>query len=92
MGNYRMEKVHSHFGKWMELTDEEKIRMGLKAAPKLPGTIKVVIPKRYNNHSVMYASEWIDEKTLERYENTYSSIQIVKVKGMLKRDLKEREG
>lgn len=92
MGNYKMEKVHSHFGKWMEVTEEEKIRMGLKAAPKPPGTIKVVIPKRYNNHSVMYASEWIDAKTLEWYERVYTSVQIIKIKGGFERDLKGQEG
>lgn len=66
--------------KRFELSEEDKLRMGLKKRPEEPPTILVAIPKRYNNHSVMYETEWVNEKTLNLYVKKYPSVEIVRRK------------
>ena len=71
------EASRNQSGKAYNLSDAEKIRLGLKkpAAPK--GTIHVVIPMHYGAKGVWWESRWVTPAELEVYKVRVPDLQII---------------
>ncbi len=66
------------FGSVYDLTEEEKISIGLIRKPEvLRDLVHIVIPVHYGSHGVIWESQFIDERQLELWQNAYPDLQVV---------------
>ena len=59
------------------LTEDEKIRMGLKKPKPLKGTIHIVIPIHYGVKGVQWQDRFVTPAALEGYKQQYPNLQII---------------
>lgn len=60
-----------------DLTETEKIWLGLKKPAPLRGTIQIVIPEHYGSKGVMWTSRFVTEAQLDSYLAQYPGMQIL---------------
>ena len=67
-----------------ELTEREKIAMGLIKKPKvLKDMVHIVIPEHYHAEGVIWQSRFIPEAELEWYKAQYPNMQIVEKRSLM---------
>jgi len=69
--------VHDHFGKWIRPTEAELEAMGMRKRPAMPKVVKVCRPQHYGSRACMWVTEWVDDKTFERYQQKYPHMEVL---------------
>lgn len=72
-------------GKLYNLSDVEKIRLGLKKPVAPKGTIHVVVPQHYGAKGVWWESRFVTEAELEGYVHQFPNMQILDEKYKVRR-------
>ena len=60
-----------------ELTEDEKVRIGLKKPKPLNGTIHIVIPVHYGTQGVQWQNRFVTPAELEGYKVRVPDLQII---------------
>lgn len=60
-----------------ELTETEKLRMGLKKPKPLKGNIHIVIPVHYGTQGVQWQDRFVTPASLEWYRQQYPNMEVI---------------
>ena len=60
-----------------ELTEDEKVRIGLKKPQPLNGTIHIVIPVHYGAQGVQWQDRFVTPAALEGWKAQYPNMEVI---------------
>lgn len=60
-----------------ELTEDEKVRIGLKKLQPLNGTIHIVIPVHYGPQGVQWQDRFVTPAALDGYRQQYPNMEVI---------------
>ena len=73
-------KTHpDEFGVY-NLTEDEKVWLGLKRRPVKRGNILIAVPVHYTSSSCEWHTEWISDLMLPKYRVVHPNLQVLEVR------------
>ena len=73
-------KTHpDEFGVY-NLTEDEKVWLGLKRRPIRKGNILIAVPVHYTSSSCEWHTEWISDLMLPKYRCEHPDLQVLEVR------------
>lgn len=73
-------KTHpDEFGVY-NLTEDEKVWLGLKRRPIRKGNILIAVPVHYTSSSCEWHTEWVSDLMLPKYRVVHPNLQVLEVR------------